>query len=197
MTSAEINFVQYSGNRFAAERAGSSIIVGGGYDMSGIEKNDEDKQMKKAGGLIFHEHTSREGEAYMLEEAAIRIQRRYRMRKKAKIQAEYERSAITRDDPDALVDADVFDACYRGNANDVRLMLSRGASINAMGAYGQYPLHYAVAGCNLQCVELLLEHAAFVNAQDAKGDTPLHVAARSGDIDLIRALVLMRIRQQK
>jgi len=106
----------------------------------------------------------------------------------AKIQREYERSAITRDDADAMIDADVFDAAYRGEANTLRVMLSRGASINAMGAYGQYPLHYAVAGSSLQCVELLLENAASVNVQDAKGDTPLHVAARSGDIELIRIL---------
>ena len=41
---------------------------------------------------------------------------------------------------DALIDADIFDAAYRGNANALRIMISRGASINAMGAYGQYPL---------------------------------------------------------
>jgi predicted nucleic acid-binding Zn-ribbon protein len=185
MTDAERDFLRYDGNRAYAERSGSTILVGVAKPY-GVEK--QDATLKKPGGLQMHQHTSREGEQYMLEEAAIRIQRAFRMRKKAKVRAEYERSAITRDDPDAMVDADVFDAAYRGEANTLRVMLSRGASINAMGAYGQYPLHYAVAGASIQCVALLLEHSASVNVQDAKGDTPLHIAARSGDIELIRIL---------
>jgi predicted nucleic acid-binding Zn-ribbon protein len=193
MTSAEINFVKYSGNRAYAQRNGSSILVGVGGNYDDYEPPPPEKTgLKQSNTLVMHENTSRESELFMLEEASIRIQRAYRMRKKRRIQLEHERSAVTRDDPDALIDADVFDAAYRGNTNALRVMLSRGASINAMGAYGQYPLHYAAAGCSLQCVELLLEHAASVNVQDAKGDTPLHVAARSGDIDLIRSLTRHR-----
>ena len=193
MTSIELDMVAYAGNRAAAERQGLPLS-GAGFSARAeyaAAKSTKD-ELKRPGGLVVHSNTSRAGEIYMLEEAAIRIQRAYRRRKKARLEAERRRSAITRDDPDALIDADMFDAAFKGDFHALRDMIARGASVNAMGAYGQYPLHYAIAGGNRKCVNLLLENLASVNVQDAKGDTPLHVAARNGDVEIIRALVKRR-----
>ena len=86
MTSVEIDLVRYQGNRFAAERAGSSLVTGLSGDFSYLEKPSQDIGLKQVGTLTMHENTSRESELFMLEEAAVRIQRAYRMRKKRRIQ---------------------------------------------------------------------------------------------------------------
>ncbi len=214
MTDAEVSMLTYNGRRAASERAVTQQAIAadprsvpapaGASDagMTGLAQahldpaDDEggggDHTLKHAGGLQIHANTSREAELYMLEEAAIRIQRAYRSRKAARLEYERQRFQVTRDDADAYIDADVFDACYRGQAQRVRELLARGASVNASGAFGQYPLHYAVAGGSREVVALLLENAASVNTQDAKGDTPLHVAARSGDIEVVKTLVRRR-----
>ena len=193
MTSIERDMLAYAGNKQAAERLGLPASgTGAGAQMDYVQAEREKGELKKPGPLVVHNNTSRAGEMFMLEEAAIRIQRAYRRRKMGRIEAERRRSAITRDDPDAMIDADMFDAAFKGDLRALRDMVARGASVNAMGAYGQYPLHYAIAGGSRQCVNMLLEHMASVNVQDAKGDTPLHVAARTGDIEIIRALVKRR-----
>ncbi|OCL12661.1 ankyrin, partial [Glonium stellatum] len=62
----------------------------------------------------------------------------------------------------------------------VRLLIERGANLNAKGRYGLTLLHiYAQRGNRIQ-VQLLLEYGANVNVRDNIGHTPLFLANYHG-----------------
>ncbi|RDK37865.1 ankyrin, partial [Aspergillus phoenicis ATCC 13157] len=60
-----------------------------------------------------------------------------------------------------------------GNLELVKLMLSRGADLEAKGANGETPLHIATSGGHIQVVQALLEAGADASAKDRYGDTLL------------------------
>lgn len=82
-------------------------------------------------------------------------------------------------------------AAFFGKADAARLLLNRGAEVNARStnAMQNHPLHAAAAGRHADVVKLLLDHGASVNARQHGGWTPLHSAAQNGDLDAARALV--------
>jgi len=82
-------------------------------------------------------------------------------------------------------------AVFFGRLNAARLLLERGAEVNAVArnAMRVMPLHSAVAGGHLAICELLLEHGAEVNARQHEGWTPLHGAAEHGDGELVDTLL--------
>jgi ankyrin repeat protein len=61
-----------------------------------------------------------------------------------------------------------------------RLLLSRGAHVNAQMTNGEAPLHLAAQLGNTVLTTLLLEDGAFVFIRDIHGATPLHHAAQGG-----------------
>lgn len=67
-------------------------------------------------------------------------------------------------------------AADRGHAAVVRLLLARGAGVDARDADGQTPLHYAACCQHAEVVRALVEAGAHVLAQDADGQTPAQVA---------------------
>jgi ankyrin repeat protein len=73
----------------------------------------------------------------------------------------------------------------------LRLLLEKGADVNAKNYLGVTALHAAVLyGAEVSGVELLIEHGAKVNAvADAQGWTPLHGAAGMGRADLVEVLL--------
>ena len=71
----------------------------------------------------------------------------------------------------------------------IRLLLSRGANINAMTKYGVTPLSAALESQCDNVAVLLLAHGADLNARDQNGDTPLISAARAGDGNCLRLLL--------
>ena len=84
-------------------------------------------------------------------------------------------------------------AAFFGQPAAVRLLLERGADVNAVATSEQIgpvqPLHSAAAARQLACARLLIEHGADVNARQAGGYTPLHEAAGNGDTELARLLL--------
>jgi len=71
-------------------------------------------------------------------------------------------------------------ASHAGHCSVVKLLLERGASIQARDKYGFTPLHRACSGSEHDVARLLLKHGADVNAVASDGETPLHCAVSSG-----------------
>uniref|UniRef100_A0A914H4P4 C2 domain-containing protein n=1 Tax=Globodera rostochiensis TaxID=31243 RepID=A0A914H4P4_GLORO len=82
-------------------------------------------------------------------------------------------------------------AVREGKPEEVLVMLTSGANVNAMDAegYHQTPLHEAVIAPDEAMVKLLLDHGANVNAFDGSGLTPLHRAAALNRIRIMHLLL--------
>ena len=82
-------------------------------------------------------------------------------------------------------------AAFLGGGSTVRLLLDRGAAIDAVARNEMkvQPLHAAVAGRNGDGVRLLLERGADPNARQQAGYTPLMGAAGAGREDLVDLLL--------
>jgi ankyrin repeat protein len=61
-----------------------------------------------------------------------------------------------------------------------RLLIDRGAAVDARAADGQTALHRAASRGQLPAVDLLVQRRAAINAADAAGITPLHLAVKEG-----------------
>jgi len=74
-------------------------------------------------------------------------------------------------------------ACYFGPPDAARLLIERGAAVDAVSANPMklMPLHSAASVRNLEAARLLLEHGAPVNARQQGGWVPIHAAAQNGD----------------
>lgn len=72
----------------------------------------------------------------------------------------------------------------------VQVLISAGASVNAVDGNKSTPLHIA-ARRELSCelVRILLTAGAAVDAVDHRNDTALHIAATSGYVDVMRELL--------
>lgn len=72
----------------------------------------------------------------------------------------------------------LHDAARKDHVGIARLLVERGADVNAKNDTGQTPLHVFVS--HIGMVQLLVERGADVNARDDKGWTPLHEATSKG-----------------
>lgn len=70
-----------------------------------------------------------------------------------------------------------------------RLLIDRGAAVDARAPDGQTSLHRAAARGLLPAVDLLVQRRAAVNAADAAGITPLHLAVREGHAQVAARLL--------
>jgi uncharacterized protein len=82
-------------------------------------------------------------------------------------------------------------ACYFGQPASVRLLLEKGAKVDAVAGNPTQvmPLHSAASARNLEAARLLLEHAAPVNVRQQNGWVPIHAAAQNGDRDMVELLL--------
>ena len=77
-------------------------------------------------------------------------------------------------------------------SNVARVLLERGADVNAQDGHRSTALHSAARSARhgrVEAIHVLLEHGADVNAQMDNDTTPLHEAARDGTVEAIRALL--------
>jgi WD40 repeat protein len=79
-------------------------------------------------------------------------------------------------------------ACAAGNEIVVRLLLERGADLNARTNDGWTPLHEAADG-SAELLRALLARGADPNAASAAGYTPLHRAAFTSSVDAVEVLL--------
>jgi ankyrin repeat protein len=101
---------------------------------------------------------------------------------------------------------DIAHYCYEGDTalhmaaaafqrSTARLLVRRGAALDAKNRRGAEPLHYAAdANCwhptaQAETITYLLSAGANVNARDANGATPLHRAVRTRSAPAVRALL--------
>jgi hypothetical protein len=70
-----------------------------------------------------------------------------------------------------------------------KILIERGAPINAKTTSGFTPLHWAASRDSTETVELLLEHGAAVNAKASGGITPLHWAAGRNSFGAVKLII--------
>jgi ankyrin repeat protein len=83
-------------------------------------------------------------------------------------------------------------AAYKGNKQAVKMLLSRGADVNACDTLGSPLLHIAVQRVDPSMVKTLLRHRCLdVNktSQDKFGLTALHEASRDGRLSMVNLLL--------
>src|SRR5262249_8705731 len=81
-------------------------------------------------------------------------------------------------------------AAKKGDAAQVKLMLARGADVNAKTAYGATALSFAADKGHLEVVKVLVKHKADVNVRDTYyGFAPLDWAVMNGHVGVVRSLV--------
>jgi ankyrin repeat protein len=94
-------------------------------------------------------------------------------------------------DPKALSDGmtPLHDAADGGCDEVVKLLLSKGAEVNAKRFDGATPLMSAADREHISTVEILLGNGADINAIDDKGNTPLHWAVARENKEVVEILL--------
>ena len=80
-------------------------------------------------------------------------------------------------------------AAHGGHGDIVQLLLTKGASIEAMHIKNWTPLHCAAGNGHAGVVEVLLGKSASVDAMDSRNWTPLHLAAQNGHAGVVEILL--------
>eukprot|EP00903_Cladosiphon_okamuranus_P015359 g14185.t1 len=81
-----------------------------------------------------------------------------------------------------------FSAC-QGEVGIVKLLLARGAEVDAENNLGSTPLNRAAVAGKTEVIELLLDAGANLEHQDDISGTPLHGAARRNHCSTVRLLL--------
>ena len=69
-----------------------------------------------------------------------------------------------------------YENIYYGYIESLKLLLEKGANIEAMDKSGKTPLHYASVYGKIESLKLLLEKGANIEAMDQDGQTPLDMS---------------------
>lgn len=82
-------------------------------------------------------------------------------------------------------------AAFFGKVDTARLLLNKGAEVNARSGnqMNNLPLHAAAAGRHGEVIKLLIDHGASVNARQHGGWTALHAVAQNGDVEVAKMLL--------
>lgn len=80
-------------------------------------------------------------------------------------------------------------AAMVGNAEAIKLLLSKGAKPDAIDEDARTPLMIACYRSNTEAVKALLEAPEGIDAQDRQEQTALMFAARNGNLDIVKALI--------
>ena len=80
-------------------------------------------------------------------------------------------------------------AAYRGHLAICRLLIDKGAQVEAKDSGGHTPLHQAARQGHVEIVRLLCDRGADIEARDNDGWRPLHYAAINGHISVVKELI--------
>jgi ankyrin repeat protein len=83
----------------------------------------------------------------------------------------------------------LLSAAARGNLEEVKFLIDRGANVNAEGMDKWTPLHRAADNGHTEVVRLLLDRGANIAAEDFSNRTPLHLVAVKGRTEAARLLL--------
>jgi hypothetical protein len=86
----------------------------------------------------------------------------------------------------------LMEAAYFGHFDICRLLVNKGAQMEAKDVSGDTPLHWAAGSGHLEIVRLLCDRGADIEARCNGGWRPLHIAALSGRISIVKELVEVR-----
>ncbi len=84
---------------------------------------------------------------------------------------------------------DLIDAAYKGDLKEVKVLLDKGANVNAKPNTGVTALMVASQNGHKDVVQLLLDKGAEVNAKDINGLTALYSASQNGHKDVVQLLL--------
>ena len=80
-------------------------------------------------------------------------------------------------------------AAWYGHLSICRLLIYKGAHVEARNINGSTPLHYAADEGHVEIVRLLCDHGADVEARTNGGWRPLHRASWNGHISVVKELI--------
>jgi len=80
-------------------------------------------------------------------------------------------------------------SAYYGHLAICRLLIDKGAQVEAKDVVGRTPLHWAASGGRVEIVRLLCDRGAYVEARDIDGWRPLQSAALTGQISVVKELI--------
>ncbi|MGB7274278.1 MAG: IMS domain-containing protein [Geitlerinemataceae cyanobacterium] len=83
---------------------------------------------------------------------------------------------------------ELISSVLKGNIEDIKALLSKGANVNEQDTNGQIPLIRAVWESHTSVVKFLLENGADINIADAEGWTALKYAEELGENEISRLL---------
>ena len=82
-----------------------------------------------------------------------------------------------------------FETCKGGDIEKIKLLLEKGANIEAKDSYGNTPLVWASWSGYIEVVKLLIEKGADIEVKNNYGFTPLIWASQNGRIEVVKLLV--------
>ena len=82
----------------------------------------------------------------------------------------------------------LMEAAWNGHLAICRLLIDKGAQVEARNIIGRTPLFYAARG-HIEIVRLLCDRGADVEARTNDGRRPLHDAAYHGHISVVKELI--------
>jgi hypothetical protein len=83
-------------------------------------------------------------------------------------------------------------AAINGHLDTCRLLIDKGAQLEAITCDGVNPLQYAAYHGRIEIVRLLCDRGADIEAQTNSGWRTLHIAAFSGNISVVKELIEVR-----
>ncbi|XP_076279318.1 uncharacterized protein LOC143208632 isoform X2 [Lasioglossum baleicum] len=102
----------------------------------------------------------------------------------SKLKDKYDQSLITITNQEKM-----FAAIEKGNLEDLKSYLRKGADINARSINSSNTLHFAARGPGLEVVKFIIDQKLGVNIKDVNGQSPLHIAAAHGRKDIVEFFI--------
>ena len=88
-----------------------------------------------------------------------------------------------------------FDACAKGDLSLVRLLMTKGMTVDSRDAEGRWGsrsstgIHVAVLHNHIRIVKFLLDHGALIDAKNHHDDRPIHLSSRQSLLDMTSFLL--------